>query len=178
MPDPTNAELALRQVELANFVDAWLDQEYAFAFGTVNGGSNGDGTYPFTNLKTGETVLRKCVAQLQYEASTPKVDKKIGVGPFTMLPSEINKVWLIGNGTAQANISVRLPDAPVGSQYMFIQYGSGRLIFSAVAGTIPNRQGFTRSAGKSALTLAICTAVDANGHSEWTLGGDMSLTNT
>jgi len=178
MADPTNAALALRQVALEDQMSAWLDQEYAFAFGTVNGGPNGDGTFPFTNLKTGETVLRKCAAQVQYEASTPKMLKKTGLGPFTMLASEINIVWLIGNGTAPANISVRLPDAPFGSQYMFIQYGSGRLIFSAVAGTIVNRQGFTRSAGKSALTLAICTAVDANGHSEWTLGGDMSLTNT
>jgi hypothetical protein len=175
---PTNAAIANQMAALLTAWQAREDQLRTWLAGVAAGGPNANGTYPLTDA-SGFVRQVSCPDQIRADSAKFLGGTKAGVGPFTMLASESGRFWAIGNGSATVNVSVRLPDAGLWTQFMFQQSGSGRLIFSsATGGSVVNRQGFTRSAGQTAIVVAICTSLDANGHSIWTLGGDMSLTNT
>lgn len=177
MVDPTNAELLAALSALTDRVRLREDQRMALEFGTATGGPNGDGHYPITGFD-GVVRLKACDERLRVDAARFSVRSIGGAGPFTMVAADVGKVLRIGNGANTPNIGVRLPNLPEGSQLMFIQGGSGRLLFSAInGGTLIHRQNYTRTAGLYAMATAVCDLV-TDGMSRWVLGGDLASTTT
>lgn len=173
MAEPTNAELLAAFSALTDRVRLREDQRMALETGTATGGPNGDGYYPITGFD-GVVRMKACEERLRVDAARFGVRTITGAGPFTIVAADVGKVLRIGNGSATPNITVRLPNLPEGSQFMFRQIGSGRLNFSGTGGaTIEHRQNWARTAGLYAYATAIVDRVE-NGVSVWGLAGDMS----
>lgn len=153
--------------------DAVTQMLGAWASGTALGGPSLDGRYPLPT-GPGTTTLVPCPDRLRVDAGRFGVRTITGAGPHTMVVADVGKMMRIGNGSATPNITVNLPAMPEGSQFMFRQLGSGRLVFAANGGgTLIHRQNYNRTAGMHALATAVCDSV-TNGLSTWILGGDLA----
>jgi hypothetical protein len=161
--DPTNAALLQQQLALFDRVGSWLDQEYAFAFGTVGGGPNGDGTYPFTNLKTGEIVFRKCAAQLAFDATKMPVIKLQGGNTLTLVAAHNGCKVLPFNGTNAIQLTFG-PDIRTGFNCLVEQYQTGKIHFVASATSAlhsyPDKYEYT--AGRYATVSVTCDEAPSN----------------
>lgn len=172
MAEPTNAELLAAFSALTDRVRLREDQRMALETGTATGGPNGDGYYPITGFD-GVVRMKACEERLRVDAARFGVRFFGGAGPFTMEAADVGKLIRIGNGSNTPNITVRLPNLPAGSQFMFFQEGSARLAFSAInGGSIIHRQNYSRTAGMYAMATAVCDLV-SGGVSRWVLGGDL-----
>lgn len=169
---PTHAEVLNSFVTFANKQQLKLDQELELFNGTATGGPNGDGKYPITD-KTGFVRLVTSQARRDFDSASFRYATYTGVGPFTMVVGDNGKVIRIGNGTSTPNLAVRLPNLPLGTNFMFKQIGAGRLSFAATGGTVVfHRQNFTLTAGRGAVATAFVDEV-INGVAQWTLAGDL-----
>ncbi|WP_242149638.1 hypothetical protein [Sphingomonas sp. BAUL-RG-20F-R05-02] len=157
MADPTNAELALRQTETIAQYEALMDDYYDFAFGTVGGGPNGDGSYPFHDLKTGEVVFRKCAAQLEFESTIMPIVKLVGSSNLVLTAAHSGKKILPFNGTQAVNLTMG-PDIRPGFNCLVEQYQAGKIHFlggaTAVLHTYPDK--YEYSAGRYAHISVTC----------------------
>ncbi|KKI17503.1 hypothetical protein [Sphingomonas sp. Ag1] len=165
-------DAAALQLEYMARQDARDQAAYDWFNGTALGGPNGDGHYPWP-AGPGTMRLVPCIERLRVDAARFGVRFFGGAGPFTMVAADVGKLIRIGNGSNTPNINVRLPNLPEGSQFMFFQEGSARLLFSAInGGSVIHRQDYKRTAGLYAMATAVCDLV-TSGVSRWVLGGDM-----
>jgi len=163
---PSHAAIVAQMQALLTKWQAREDEQRVWWGGVAGGGPNNDGKYPVTDVG-GYTRLVSCPDQMQLDASMLKVVELTGNGPFAMTVAQANRVVVI---TSPGNVSVVLPSLPIGTQFLFIQGGAGKLVFSADAGSqILHRQSFDRTAGKDGMTTAI-----RRSKTVWAIGGDMS----
>jgi hypothetical protein len=172
---PSHAELARRMSQFVDKVTLRDREMFDWLGGTPDGGPNQDGFYPMTDMG-GFVRQIQCPAAIALMAQSFRVVTRAGVASLTLVAADLFTLQRVTNGTATANINVRLPNVPVGAQVMFEQLGTGKLNFTSSGGTdfIRHRQTFTRTAGQNAVAGATCTAF-SGGVSTWTLFGDLML---
>ena len=129
--------------------EAILKAHYDFAMGTIDGGPNGDGYYPFP-ISAGGTALKPCMARIAFDARRVPRIRIAGSNSITLDPAVHQGAFLeITGGTASSNVTVNIPQSvPAEFSCMFAAQGSGRLIFDIDGdGFLRHDQGYDRTRG-------------------------------
>jgi hypothetical protein len=173
MPEPTNSDLVLAYGQQTDFLRNLVMEQYACEFGTVGGGPNGNGTYPMT-LMTGEVIMRKCPAQIAFDAASMPVVKLVGSSNLVLTAAHNGCKVLAFNGTLAVNLTMG-PDIRTGFSCMVQQYQTAKIHFlagnTAVLHSYP--AGYEYTAGRYANVSVMCDEAPA-GINQINLAGQLS----
>jgi hypothetical protein len=172
MAEPTNSDLVLEYGQQTDFLRRLVEEQYACEFGTVGGGPNGDGTYPMT-MMTGEVVMRKCPAQVAFEAANMPLVPLLGSNNLVLTAAHAGKKVLASNAGNAVTIGFG-PDITRGFSCIVQQY-NGKIHFLS-SSTVALRSfpsGYEYTAGRYANVSVMCDE-NTSGVRQINLAGQLS----
>lgn len=170
LPGETAAQVVATGLQVWEAWSTYIDQRTALDTGTVNGGPNGNGTYPIT-LRSGSTVFVKCPAQTDFETRRAPVRVHSGADAYTLSTDDYGSINRYHPASA-AVISITLDGgAPQGSAAIIRGVGAQVKLLVANGASIESWSGNNGTIAAGAALSARVEELDGNGHAIWTIEG-------